>query len=214
MLKISSHDQLPLALLISRISKDVRFEINPTLGGFQTSHAFLDWSSQAKHCSHVYGTMAPPTPHGPQDVAPTAPAQEETHEALVEEDEIQAMEQDTPVPKVDFLELTPRTHSSCNHASSSRASHIASTLVDLTTREMMDSMTCLHLRMDSQDTQLHEIQCRLSYIISWIHFQGASSSTLPLAPPNAQILYIYIYIYILFFRGRYFFLNCLIHFLY
>lgn len=41
--------------------------------------------------------MAPSVPNGPQDATPD---QQVAQEALVEEDEIQAMEQDAPIPEV------------------------------------------------------------------------------------------------------------------
>lgn len=62
------------------------------------------------------------------------------------------MKQDALIPEVDFPKLASRTRSSRGHVSSSRASHAASALVDPTTKEMLDSMTYFHLRMDSQDT--------------------------------------------------------------
>lgn len=95
------------------------------------------------------------------------------------------------VPEVDFPKLALHTHSSQGCASSSQASHDASSLVDLTSQEMLDSMTCFHLRMDSQDTQFHEIQGQLSNIISWIHSQGALSST----PHRDAQLYMFLCIY-------------------
>lgn len=106
------------------------------------------------------------------------------------------MEQDA-TPNVDFLEPTLRTQSSRGRASSSQTSHNASSSIDPASQEMMDSIRCLHLRMDSQDKQLHEGQ--LSYIISWIHYdQGVSSSTPSSPPPDAQFSYFYLFICILF----------------
>lgn len=93
------------------------------------------------------------------------------------------MKQDAPVPEIDFPKLALRTRSNHGHVSSSRASHAASALVNPKTKEMLDSMTYFYLRMDSQDTQLYEIQGHLSYIISWIHSQSALSSA-PHPPPS------------------------------
>ena len=42
-------------------------------------------------------------------------------------------------------------------------------------------MSIVLQRLDSQDTQLHEIQSQLTYIISWIHAQSDPSS-FPLMP--------------------------------
>lgn len=93
--------------------------------------------------------MAQPIHHGSQDVAPT-------QEALIEENELQAIEHNA-IPKTDFPEPVSRTHFSHGRASSSRTSHDASSLANPTSREMMDSMARLHQRMDSPDTKFCEI---------------------------------------------------------
>ena len=77
-----------------------------------------------------------------------APTQEVAQKALTEKDELWIIEQDASIPKIDFPELTLRTRSNRKHASASWASHSTSTSVDSTSKEMMDSMTRLHLRMD------------------------------------------------------------------
>lgn len=67
------------------------------------------------------------------------------------------MEQDTLVPKANFLEPNPRTCFSRGCISSSHVSSSTLSTTDLTTREFLDSMTHLLLQMDSHDTQLYEI---------------------------------------------------------
>lgn len=104
----------PFTLLISCILEDIGFQIDPTLG-VEPIYAHLDESSQAKHYGNVYGPMAPPTHHDPQDVAQQATqvtqqttratqqvayaaqqaaqaAQQASQEALIEKDKFQAME--------------------------------------------------------------------------------------------------------------------------
>ena len=58
------------------------------------------------------------------------------------------------VPMVDYPKPTLRTRSSQGRAISSRATHEASSFVDPTAREIQDSMTFLHQKMDSKDLQL------------------------------------------------------------
>lgn len=59
-------DDLLFAFLISWILKDVGFDIGLALE-VQAIHAYLDGSSRVKHYSHIYGAMASPAHHGPQD---------------------------------------------------------------------------------------------------------------------------------------------------
>ena len=88
------------------------------------------------------------------------------------------MEQDALVPKV-----APRTRSNQSHAKSSKAFHGASSSTHSTSQEM-DPMSIVLQRLDSHDTQLHEIQGQFTYIILWIHAQSGPSSFLSLSPPN------------------------------
>ena len=59
--------------------------------------------------------MAPPSFHGPQDTGLDTP----TQEAFVEKYDIRTMKQDALVPKANFSEPAPRTHSNHDRASSS-----------------------------------------------------------------------------------------------
>lgn len=112
------------------------------------------------------------------------------------------MKQKPLVSKVDFPKPTPHTCHNKGHVVLSRVSSCStSSSIDPTPRTLMDLMTSLHLRLDDHDTHFQEIQGQVTYIISWIHSQGASSSALPLSPLNAQTIVFF------FFWSRFFFLT-------
>lgn len=83
------------------------------------------------------------------------------------------MKQDAPILDTNFPELTQHTHFNKGHQRPSLSSAQASTSTNLTPRKLLDLMTSLYLRMDTQDqvivdqgTQLREIQGQLMSIIS------------------------------------------------
>ena len=93
--------------------------------------------------------MAPWHPlayYGPKDAISI---QKVANEALVEEDELRAMEQDAPILEVDFLEPTIRTCSNCGCVSFSQVLHDAFSSTNSISQEMLDSMAYIHLRMNS-----------------------------------------------------------------
>ena len=124
------------------------------------------------------------------------------------------MEQDTPI-----LEVALRTHSSQGHARSSRAAHGTSSSAPPTSQEM-DPLSIMLQRLDSQDTQLYEIQGQLTYIISWILAQSGLSP-FPLPPPPDVQLFVYFYLLLiwmfiscLFYVSRIIFLICVYIYIY
>ena len=86
--------------------------------------------------------MVPPILDGPWDAALD---QQAAYEALTEEHEIWAMEQEVPI-----LEDSPRTCSSRGYAKSSITSHGASFSTHPTTQDM-DHLSIMLQRLDSQD---------------------------------------------------------------
>lgn len=54
--------------------------------------------------------------------------------------------------------------------------------------KLMNTMLSLHARFNAHASQIHVLQEQLSYVISQIHSQGASSSALPYLIPDAQIV--------------------------
>lgn len=83
------------------------------------------------------------------------------------------MEQDALILDTNFPELTQHTHFNKGHQRPSPSFAQAFTSTNLTSGKLLDLMTSLYLRMDTQDqvivdqgTQLREIQGQLMSIIS------------------------------------------------
>lgn len=169
----------PFTLMITHLLEDIGFELDPSHTA-RMSLVLINVSSWAKHYNHVYGPMISPTQHvvAPQGLTPHAikaqeVSQEAAQKALIEENNIRSMKQDAPILDTNFPELTQHTHFNKGHQRPSLSSAQASTSTNLTPRKLLDLMTSLYLRMDTQDqaivnqgTQLREIQGQLMSIIS------------------------------------------------
>ncbi|KAL6329708.1 hypothetical protein AAG906_035356 [Vitis piasezkii] len=140
-------------LMITHLLEDIGFELDP--------------SHTAQMSLVLINGLAPHATKA-QEVS-----QEAAQKALIEENNIKSMKQDAPILDTNFLELTQHTHFNKSHQRPSPSSAQASTSTNLTPRKLLDLMTSLYLRMDTQDqaivdqgTQLRKIQGQLMSIIS------------------------------------------------